>query len=227
MSASRSLVVCTALTTSLVSCVLVTSFDDYSEHPVVAKTRLYRARGTVAGLDQGVGADLALNGVHLPNAGNGPFAFPASVADGAPWRMSATAVGFSCTARPETGVIAAADVDGVEIRCSSTDAALATLWFAAPSASTPLPLTLDPPFSPSTFLYRLNGGTGKGAIVRADVFAGARHAGAAVTIAGLAIGDTGTVSRFELVEGSPVDIVVTAADRSTTTTYRVTLIDGT
>jgi hypothetical protein len=224
MSASRSLVVCTALTTSLVSCVLVTSFDDYGEHPVVAKTRLYRARGTVAGLDQGVGAVLALNGVHLPNAGNGPFAFPASVPDGARWRMSATAGGFSCTARPETGVIAAADVDGVEIRCSSTDAALATLSFFA---RTPVPLTIAPPFSPGTFVYHLNGGVGSGAVVNATVSAAARHAGAAVTIAGTQVGHDGTVPDLEIMQGRAVDILVTAADRSTTTTYRVTLIDGT
>jgi hypothetical protein len=89
----------------------------------------FAVSGTVSGLPAGGTVTLTLDGQNPISTGNGPFAFPATLHTGDAYTVAATAVtaGSSCVVQNGTGTVAGADVTGVDVRCGSANAALASL----------------------------------------------------------------------------------------------------
>lgn len=198
---------------------------------------LYGASGKVVGLGVRHLTFLRWNGAVLNGVGDGPFVFPPSLPDRAPWRFDfeLEEAGGQCSIRPTTGVVEAHDVDGVEIECGaqpprSFDATLKELSFMSPTEA----VTLAPPFAASTLAYSVYPTDG-GTFLMTNSFSGpslsataiANDPGALVMIVGQQVGAGGTQG-FMLGPGAnQIDIVVTGRDHVTTRLYRVTaLVDS-
>lgn len=146
-----------ALTVLLASCVLTTSFDEYK-----TGVALYGVSGTVDGLGASEQISLSQNGdvAHAITVGNGPFAFPPALLDGAAFRVTPTSVPATRVCAAASGIIAGHDATGVAIHCLATDATLSALSISAAPlrelfspellAYTAGPIRVSPFLSPTT-----------------------------------------------------------------------------
>lgn len=195
----------------LSSCALVVSFDGYEEFPPVAR---FAVRGTVEGLEFGTVA-ISLNGGAPIDVGNGPFAFP-GVASGTGYVVTARdPVGHACTVEHGSGVIGSADVTDVMVRCTSTDASLASLSLSD--------LSLSPGFSPGVHAYTA-GPLSLRFFSAAPVIVSAatKSPSARVSIAGApAIVAKATAPVPIRVGQTAIDVTVTAADGKTRTSTTI------
>lgn len=195
----------------LSSCALVVSFDGYEEFPPVAR---FAVRGTVEGLEFGTVA-ISLNGGAPIDVGNGPFAFP-GVASGTGYVVTARdPVGHACTVEHGSGVIGSADVTDVTVRCTSTDASLASLSLSD--------LSLSPGFSPGVHAYTA-GPLSLRFFSAAPVIVSAatKSPSARVSIAGApAIVAKATAPVPIRVGQTAIDVTVTAADGKTRTSTTI------
>jgi hypothetical protein len=112
-----------------------------------AATPYYAVSGTVSGLAAGGTVTLLLNGANQVIAKNGPFSFPPVLLDMQSYAVTASAAtgGFTCVVTKGSGDVSAANVAGVTVTCTSSNATLTSL------ALSTTPLT--PAFSPSTLAY--------------------------------------------------------------------------
>jgi hypothetical protein len=199
---------------SSAACAAVVSFDSYSEQREAPQqgSRLYGATGTVEGLDEGGGVALELNGVILQDVRNGPFAFTPFLADGAPWRFSASrgSSNSSCTLSPQTGTVLGADILGLAARCISSDSALAELSFSSGK--------LEPDFAPVGRRYLLRVKISRFNETMMTLYASARRPGATVSFGAEPLGNAGRSSPILLPAGDSylfdLTITVTAPDKS-------------
>lgn len=112
----------------MVSCALAVSFDDYgtTRRGSPPSAALYGVRGSIAGLE-GEHTNLLLNGISL-DVTDGPFAFPATLADGVDFEVTVQAPQkHACAVERSKGKIAGADATGVAVACVSRDATLKAL----------------------------------------------------------------------------------------------------
>ncbi len=167
-----------ALGALLSACGLFLSFSDYDtgEGPRLA------VKGTVDGLE-GVKVKLLVNGIEPGlELGNGPFEFPASVADHTTYTVTVPAdpAGHACKIENASGPVSGADVTNVLVHCLATDASLASLIVTGAGP-------LSPTFASDHFAY--TAGTvrtpflGVGAPPTAIFTATPKSSGARVTVA--------------------------------------------
>jgi trimeric autotransporter adhesin len=218
-ASSRIVVAGSAL--SVVSCGLLASFDEYRTHRVFAVT------GTVSELE-GARVTLLLNGGDALDVGEGPFAFPAAVADGTGWSVTVREQPSRrrCTVTPGFGTMAGADVTDVVVRCPSNDPTLARLGVDVdqPTAWT---AELSPPLAPTTMEYRTEPLLVPLLAPRPSVTitATAAHHGSTIVLADAAPALGGAAISFPLAAGKQrVDISSRAAD-GTSAAYVLT-VDG-
>ena len=204
------------LLAALVSCGLAVSFSSYDTSVPAAPDQppLYGVRGTATGLS---GAELTvrLNGVPMSIMGDGAFAFPPTLRDGASYLVSDPEIaGRTCSVEGGIGTIRGADATGVTIRCLlSNDASLSSLSISAGP--------LSPGFAATTYLYDVAATISAIFAPRTTtVTAKATEAGAKILIAGMAVASEAASPPIALLAGStPIDIVVTARDGTTEKHY--------
>jgi trimeric autotransporter adhesin len=133
---------------SVMSCGLLASFDEYRTQ------RVFAVAGTVAELE-GARVTLLLNGGAPLDVGDGPFSFPAVVADGTGWSVTVREqpARHRCTVTPEFGTMTGGDVTDVVVRCPANDPTLALLGVALDKPA-PWTAALSPTFAPTTMDYR-------------------------------------------------------------------------
>lgn len=208
------------LALSLVSCALSVSFDEYGTRAAPVDG-LFAVRGTVTGLE-GTSTTLlltkALGNVAL-EVGDGAFAFPAVVGNGAGWTITAPDTQtHSCAVLHGVGTIFGAAGTGVAVTCVSKNATLSALQLVGGA--------LSPAFTPSMTSYTASArGTSLLASATAMVLATPSHPDARVTIAG-AVSRGGT-TEIRLHYGlNPIAVTVTAPDRHTQVTYALVVSLG-
>jgi hypothetical protein len=212
------------------SCALAVSFDDYgtdrlpvdqvvrpaeagpSENDAAPRPR-HAIGGSVGGL-LGPKVTLRLGDARL-EVGDGPFAFPEIVEEGAAWAVTveAEALGHTCIVQRGAGTMGTTDVKDVSVSCPAKEALLASLVVSAGP--------LAPAFSPATLAYTtriqsslLFGGP------TTTVTATTSQAQATLTVRGVGAGSGIATAPFALTSGSnPFDVVVTSADGASKTAY--------
>jgi hypothetical protein len=202
------------LVPGLASCALLVSFEDYGA-PSTTSGNLFTISGTVTGLEERRATLLlttAQGNVAL-DVGDGSFAFPSFLRDGAHWNLSvADTQTHTCTVAHGVGEIASASVRGVEVSCVSRDATLVDLRVSVGA--------LFPSFAPAITDYTATfRGSNLFGGATMDVSAVPSNPGARITIAGKVQRDGPTT--LPLVYGdNDVEVLVTAPDRRTSLTYK-------
>lgn len=199
-------------------CSLVVSFDSYgTTGPARAgATPLHAVGGQVDGLGTSR-VKLHLSGATV-ELGDGPFAFPAVVAEGDEWavRVDADPALHSCSVERGSGTMGGADVTDVAVHCPSSDATLQNLVVSA--------APLAPAFVGSTLSYRIDIPTALSGPRTTTVTATPKDGGARVAIAGTVTSSGKPSTSFELLPGpNAIDVAVTARDGRTKTHYTVVI----
>ena len=219
---------CVGIALCTLSCAVAVSFDSYSERsqgrPLADASHapLYAVSGTVQGLEADGGVNLTLNDlVDLTNVQNGPFAFPRSIAGGAPWRISASSNAATCVVHPAGGT-AASDVAGVDVRCTSSDAALRELTLARKDTDSTHAGIFSPPFQADTVEYVVDVASPSTCqyVGKSSVYARPRHPGATVSVAGKLVDTSGQASVALLgTSVTRIEVNVTAVNALTSRRY--------
>lgn len=213
-----------ALLLGLAGCALVLSFDydtsiatldagptEDPDHGEAirsdADVTLYAVGGTVDGADRGVPITVRVNGASQA-LGDGPFSFPAVVADGGDYTVTVDADAvYACTVERGRGTVRHADVTDVAVHCISADAALESLSVSA--------APLSPLFEPALRVYTVGpvAVSLSGAAPTATVTATPKDARAKIAVDGTELAAGTPSSPITLKAGAtPVDVRVTAVD---------------
>ena len=204
------------LASGLAACGLLVSFDyDTSEE----EAPTFAVSGTVDGLGKAQ-LGLVLNGQPALALGDGPFAFPSRLADGASYvvTLQAPVPGHPCTLEREQGTITHADATNIAVHCTvSHDADLSNLVVASGD--------LAPTFDTKVEAYTTKPSGVKRALpppTTTTVTATVHEPGAIITINGLVTASGAPSAPVPLMLGAtPVDVVVTAADGIARRHYKV------
>lgn len=222
----RANVVCTWLCLMMSTVCLVACGDEIALDPNVsldagdgATTEHHSVGGTVEGLVGDARVRLQLNDADPIEAGNGPFAFGTALASGTAYHVSLSAPAeHSCSVSGGDGVVGASDVGDIRVNCMSAHASLAGL---VPSVG-----TLEPAFDPAITSYKLVGKLrAKSSFSEGDslsVTATSLVAAANVRVGGVEVPSGVPSPATPYAAGAHrLEIVVTAPDGSTTTTYAI------
>ncbi len=177
----------------------------------------YTVSGHVSGLE-GSSVTLLNGPDHVTVMGDGPFLFPVSLANGAPYAVTiaASPTGHACSAMQNIGHIDAADVTDVVVACPSTVATLASLTTSLGD--------ITPAFTPATLAYTTLPVLVPlvGLSTSATVTATTTDKGATIAVNGMPAASGAPSPAFTVPVGSSMaTVVVTAADGVSTTTYAV------
>ena len=201
---------------------LVACGDEAALDPSVASdagAEHHSVGGTVEGLVGDARVRLQLNGAASIEAANGPFAFGTALANGAAYRVSlAASAEHNCSVSGGDGVVLARDVGDIRVSCISAHASLSEL---VPSVG-----TLEPAFDPTITSYRLVGKLrAKSSFSEGDslsVTATSLVAAANVRVGGVDVPSGAPSPATSYAAGAHrLEIVVTAPDGSTRTTYGI------
>lgn len=115
------------------SCGLAVSFDRYDSSATAATFALH---GSVAGLER-ASVSLRVNGGAPTVVGNGDFALDRALVDETDYALTAEAPLHTCALEHGSGHVVGADVVGVIVRCSSSDAGLTSIALTGASVTPP------------------------------------------------------------------------------------------
>jgi hypothetical protein len=198
---------------AIVSCAVTVSFDDYGVtagvKPPKPAIALFGVHGSVTGL-AGERTSVMLNGTSI-DVSDGPFAFPAALADGVEFEVTVQdPPKHVCAIARNKGKVAGADATGVDITCVSRDVTLQALSVSVG----PLSPAFDPAIRSYTVRARTKGvlAADKGVPTTLTVSATPANPAARVSFGGVAL-EAGKPSLPVVVHKGPnaLDIAVAAA----------------